>query len=926
MADQDRLLSGDQQSSESRAEEKAERERVRQVYLARLAEKLKDPEFRSIEGFPIGTDEAILALSDPPYYTACPNPFLEEWLAEHGTAYDPATDSYHREPFATDVSEGKNDPIYNAHSYHTKVPPHAIMRYILHYTEPGDLVYDGFCGTGMTGVAAQMCGEKSTVQGLDYTVREDGAVLDMEGHHLSWLGARKAILGDLSPAATFIAYNYNTPVDADEFEREAQRVLGDVEAECGWMYMTLHRPTSKQLEQAVSLSAEDLSPGLTSRTPDLPWARVNFTVWSEVFSCPECAGELVYMTEALDEKTQKIRESFPCPNCGAVVAKRLLAKVHQQVFDSISGSVHQTNKRVPVFIDYSVGAKRYQKTPDANDLRISQCVRYDSIQGFFPRFKLPYAHMTHERARLEDYGVTWFHHFFLPRQLKALATMWQLVDKTSDARIRHFLSYMVEQCFWGMSVLNRYSPTHFSQVNRYLSGVYYVPSQMSEVSPWYILNGKQDRLYKALQSSWSGNYVSLVATGDCALSRLPDESVMYVFTDPPFGENIYYADLNLLIEAWHRVRTDSTSEAIIDRAKHKGLGQYQDLMRSCFREYHRVLKSGRWMTMVFHNSAETVWNAIQEALQLAGFVVADVRILDKQQGSYRQVTSASAVKQDLVISCYKPRAEFEARFAAHQGEPEAAVEFVRQHLAMLPVAPHTAGGRLEVLAERTKYVLFDRVVGYHLVRGARIPLSSAELYRLLDQEFVERDGMYFLPDQAVRYDAERIRTDVEPLSLFIRDERSAVRWLRTQLTEKPLTLGQLTPAYMQELQAIESWDEVPELADLLKENFLRDPDGTWRVPDPDHEKDVEAMRRKGLLRTFSGYVQTRGRLKTFRVEALLEGFRECWQTKQCGIIVAVCEKVPTKTLQAIPELLQFYDIARDRAPEVPEQLTFTWEG
>ena len=151
---------------------------TRKRYLALLAEKLKDPEFRAIEGFPLAEDEAILALSDPPYYTACPNPFLpeiiEQWQQERVSSAELASDeskneiipnaqlatdqleTYHREPFAADVSEGKNDPIYNAHSYHTKVPHKAIMRYILHYTEPGDIVFDGFCGTGMTGVAAQL--------------------------------------------------------------------------------------------------------------------------------------------------------------------------------------------------------------------------------------------------------------------------------------------------------------------------------------------------------------------------------------------------------------------------------------------------------------------------------------------------------------------------------------------------------------------------------------------------------------------------------------------------------------------------------------------------------------------------------------------------------------------------------------------------
>ena len=99
---------------------------------------------RNIEGFPIGTDEDIIALSDAPFYTACPNPFIEEFIKEYGAPYDEATDDYHREPFAADVSEGKNDPLYTVHTYHTKVPYKAIMNYILHYSNPGDIVFDGY--------------------------------------------------------------------------------------------------------------------------------------------------------------------------------------------------------------------------------------------------------------------------------------------------------------------------------------------------------------------------------------------------------------------------------------------------------------------------------------------------------------------------------------------------------------------------------------------------------------------------------------------------------------------------------------------------------------------------------------------------------------------------------------------------------------
>jgi len=175
-------------------------ESERQRWLERLRQHLRDPQFRATPGFPNASDEAILALSDPPYYTACPNPFLSEiverWQAEREELRrtlglpDDCEDGYRRDPFAADVSEGKNDPIYNAHSYHTKVPHKAIMRYILHYTDPGDVVLDGFCGTGMTGVAAQLCGDRKAVESLGYRVDEAGVVWDWRESHLPPGGAQ----------------------------------------------------------------------------------------------------------------------------------------------------------------------------------------------------------------------------------------------------------------------------------------------------------------------------------------------------------------------------------------------------------------------------------------------------------------------------------------------------------------------------------------------------------------------------------------------------------------------------------------------------------------------------------------------------------------------------------------------------------------
>ena len=123
-------------------------EKRREYFREELRKKL--PELRLIEGFPEGEDNDIIALSDPPYYTACPNPwinnFIDKWESEKTQLQKEGVRSSSfsvNEPYASDVSEGRSNPIYNAHSYHTKVPHPAIMRYILHYTEPGDIIYDG---------------------------------------------------------------------------------------------------------------------------------------------------------------------------------------------------------------------------------------------------------------------------------------------------------------------------------------------------------------------------------------------------------------------------------------------------------------------------------------------------------------------------------------------------------------------------------------------------------------------------------------------------------------------------------------------------------------------------------------------------------------------------------------------------------------
>lgn len=892
----------------------------RAYFTAELRKKLQNPEFRMIEGFPIGADEDILALSDPPYYTACPNPWIADFIAEWEAQKpkQPESYHYHREPFAVDVSEGKTDPIYKAHSYHTKVPHLAIVPSILHFTNPGDIVLDGFCGSGMTGVAAQWCGFAPE----EYRQKID-AEFEKRGLAKPQWGFRRAVLNDLSPAATFIAANYNLPFDVEEFARTGKQILDEVEQEIGWMYETFH------------------SDGKTKGI-------IEYTVWSEVFSCPNCAAEVVFLEEAMEENTKRVKNTFPCPHCNCELSKQRLDRIYEARFDRILGESVQTPKRRPAIISYKVGSQRYEKTPDQFDFALLSRIADMDWPSEIPFVKIPAMHMTHERARMDRQGITNIHHFFLPRAAQALGTLWKKANTYPDTRIRHMLLFFVEQAIWTASLLNRYRPTGYSQVNQYLTGVYYVASQHSECSPFYVLGGKISRLAKAFKSNAKQKARVILETGTTSHLFLPENCCDYIFTDPPFGENIYYADLNFLVESWHRVITNATPEAIVDKFKKKGLPEYQNLMMQCFKEYYRVLKPGRWMTVVFHNSRNAVWNAIQEGMQAAGFVVADVRTLDKQQGSYRQVTS-TAVKQDLVISAYRPNGGLEERFLLEAGTEDGVWDFIRTHLKQLPVFV-SKDGHAEVIAERQNYMLFDRMVAFHVQRGVMVPMDASEFYQGLTQRFSERDGMFFLPEQVAEYDRKRMKvSSVLQFELFVIDESTAIQWLKQHLEKKPQTFQDLHPQFMKEIGGWQKFEKPLELKELLEQNFLcfngnglvpeqvhaylssnwkdlrnlpKDDSALvakakdrWYVPDPNKAGDLEKLREKALLREFEEYKAAKKKLKVFRLEAVRAGFKKAWQERDYVTIISVAEKIPNNVLEEDPKLLMWYDQAVTRLGE-----------
>lgn len=583
-----------------------ENEEARREYFRdELRRKL--PELRQIEGFPIGEDEDIIRLSDPPYYTACPNPwlndFIQQWEEEKKdlTLEGKRSDSFKvSTPYASDVSEGKNNPVYTAHTYHTKVPHPAIMRYILHYTQPGDIVFDGFAGTGMTGVAAAACGDKNN----DISQRIEQEWKDNFNCSPNW-GTRHAICGDLSPYATNIAYFYNTPVDVNLLKQEVSRIKQEMEDECGWMYTTTN-----------SLGN--------------PAGRISFVVWSDIMICPQCGKEYVFWEQAVDLENFCMKDEYACPHCQSIQNKKTSKVSSESRFDEVLNKMLTMTKVTPVIVVAKANKEKIQREPNEYDLAILKKIDELDIKNWIPLFRLPEGQET---QRNTERGITHAHQFFTKRNLTALSILYSKIEQSPLALSLRFL-------FTGMltlsSMMNRVRVNNpYNRGKGNLSGTLYIPSVPTETS---ILDQISERLQTILNALdvLRNNNRNILSVNSATDLTIKDSSIDYIFTDPPFGANLNYSELNSVSEAWLRVITNNRNEAIENKTQGKTSQTYRETMSKSFAEYYRILKPSHWMTVEFSNTSAAVWNGIQNAIQNAGFIIVNVAALDKNRGHLKQ--------------------------------------------------------------------------------------------------------------------------------------------------------------------------------------------------------------------------------------------------------------------------------------------------
>ena len=481
-----------------------------------------------------------------------------------------ALDNYDCPPFAQHVDAGKNTPIYNAHSYHTKVPYQGIVPYIEHYTQPGDLVLDPFCGSGMTGVAAILAG-------------------------------RDAVLNDLSPAAVHIARNYTTPCDPVALERAYQELASDLRSLEAELYGT-------ECERCSG-------PAL-----------IEYSIFTDVFECGVCRADLNVWEHGRDAEG-KLTGSVECAACGSRQNKNELRWLQS----------------VPCRVSYSCVSRcapgRLERASIEQDLqRIGMLTRMDP-PGWIPDALFgPDWEMW--RQGHKDRGIVSVRDFFTPRNLHALAALHGRIQDLDDTRVSAALLFAFTGCVNRAS--KRYQWNHKRPTN-VLSGTLYVSSLFYEFNVFRLFERKLRAALRMFGQTIKARGNAAVSCGSATdLHGIPDASVDYVFTDPPFGSNIYYADCSLLWEAWLGEYTDRDKEIVIGRSRKpeqggKDLDAYRALLTQALREVRRVLKPNRWASVVFHNSSAEVWDAVRRACMDAGFSLGSAMMFDKKHKSFKGI-------------------------------------------------------------------------------------------------------------------------------------------------------------------------------------------------------------------------------------------------------------------------------------------------
>ena len=611
-------------------------------------------------------------------------------------------------------------------------------------------------------------------------------------------------------------------------------------------------------------------------------AMIQYTIWSDVYRCEGfitfdeptgkvstrgknagkpivtkkrvargCGRELVLWNVAVESDTSGMKDEFECPHCRQLWTKYDLDFVRSTPVHIAIDFVGVTGRDVRVYRPIS-----------ARELgRVSE-IEQQPIPNWYPNAEIyPYRELM--SMGVTKHGVSRISDFYTKRNLHALAHLWAEASKCSDDRIRRATRFILTSTFGRIERTTCYNFRR--RGNKSLSALLYIASITVEDNIRRQLETKLDQCIVAfkqvatLRDCFDSGEAAVVTGSAETLGWLHDSSVDYIFADPPFGGNIFYADASMLYEAWLGETTDERRELVFHRRSKqqrqkdgyifKTVQDYGLGMAGAFREMYRVLKPGRWATIEFNNSDGTVFEAIKSAVRRAGFEIVNMLLLDKDQKTFKQLQGAEGtqdvVDKDVLFNLYKPAAaRAEVRAEDNDLEQQLA-DAVRQHLQTLPERIKAEPAKYND-EHRTTATINSMLMNALIPRGVSVErLNLPFIERVCSRYFRKIGQRWYLRGEA----AGGHGGDLVQEEIAVKDELTAIAWLRQKLESRPALIGELKPHWMKATGLLPATvSQALDLENLLLDNFWRDAaTNRWREPTPEERERMNDDRSLRVL-------------------------------------------------------------------------------
>lgn len=137
------------------------------------------------------------------------------------------------------------------------------------------------------------------------------------------------------------------------------------------------------------------------------------------------------------------------------------------------------------------------------------------------------------------------------------------------------------------------------------------------------------------------------------LDYLEDESIDYLFTDPPYGDVIQYSELSFVWNTWLEFEFDITNELIVNPVQDKDSKYFLREIQEFFKESFRVLKGNRFFTLCFQNKDVNLWFEVAELAYKAGFTLHRVDSHDFKGSTFNKNWSTKSPKMDFYLTLIK---------------------------------------------------------------------------------------------------------------------------------------------------------------------------------------------------------------------------------------------------------------------------------